>query len=86
VIWHAAELNYHVEGFRPTFAELLMLRDLKAGGYVHTAWNSSRYYVQAGIQASIDVSFIGLSNARISMHAGYQSEGSPFTGGVSLTL
>lgn len=86
VIWHAAELNYHVEGFRPTFAELLMLRDLVAGSYIHTAWNSTRYYYQAGIQASIDVSFIGLSNARISMHAGYQSEGSPFTGGISLTL
>jgi NTE family protein len=86
VLWHTADLNWHLEGFRPTFAELLMLRNLTAGGYVHTAWHGTRLYYQAGVQSSVGVSFIGLSDASITMHAGYQSEGSPFTGGVSLTL
>ncbi len=74
-------LFFDVESFRPSFAELLILRDLRLGvfgevvGYGQMNWS-------AGVQGKITLSLIGLTRFTLETYGGYDGNSSAPTWGI----
>jgi NTE family protein len=86
IAWHTASFRFEPDSFSPTFAELLICKELWTGVYGEIVYTTDDHYWSAGIEGSMDISFIGLASANIRVHVGYQSSGNPLTGGISLAL
>ena len=78
------QLQFHPEEFRPAFAELIIIQDLRTGVYVDAGLFDT-FLWGAGAQCSLDLSLIGLTTFRFDGYAGFDSASSGVVVGLSLS-
>lgn len=70
-------LGWKPEGFKPTVAEAVILKNTSIAGYFDFLWINEAYF-STGIQMTINPSFLGLKDFPLTMFCGYENA----TGGI----
>lgn len=71
MFWNTGTASYTFREFRPSFGEILILRDVSLGVYGEAVYGNGTQSWGLGLEAGCNVSFIGLSSAEIDLFAGY---------------
>lgn len=77
----STELVFSLSTWKPTFAELIIVKNIKISGYADIGYFNDFLWA-AGFQVSGDISLIGLKPRKITIFTGYDSYSRGITAGI----